>query len=48
MLFSNGETHSLKASGAGGGMPGGVAYHTASFDYAYRCVAVMERLLRQS
>lgn len=34
--------------GAGGGsMPGSVAYHMASFDYAYRCIAVMEWLFAQ-
>lgn len=33
--------------GAGGGMMGGAAYHMASFNYAYRCIAVMEWLFQQ-
>lgn len=33
---------------ASGGMMGGAAYHMASFDYAYNCVAVMEWLFRQT
>lgn len=33
--------------GAGGGMMGGVAYHMASFDYAYRCIAAMEWLFQE-
>ena len=38
-------------SGGKGGMNGGTdssAYHMASFDYAYNCVAVMEWLIQQS
>jgi len=34
----------------GGGQPGGMggaSYHMASFDYAYRCIAVMEWLFQQ-
>ena len=34
-------------AGEGGGM-GGASYHMASFDYAYRCIAVMEWLFQQS
>ena len=33
--------------GGAGSMMGGAAYHMASFDYAYRCVAVMEWLFNQ-
>lgn len=32
---------------ASGGMMGGAAYHMASFDYAYRCIAVMEWLFQK-
>lgn len=32
----------------GGGMGGSVAYHMASFDYAYNCIAVMEWLFQQT
>lgn len=35
------------AESAGGGMMGGVAYHMASFDYAYSSVAVMDWLFQQ-
>ena len=34
-------------AGGGGGM-GGAAYHMASFDYAYRCIAAMEWLFQQA
>jgi predicted peptidase len=34
-------------AGEGGGM-GGAAYHMASFDYAYRCIAAMEWLFQQA
>ena len=33
-------------AGSGGGM-GNASYHMASFDYAYRCIAVMEWLFQQ-
>ena len=33
---------------ASGNMMGGAAYHMASFDYAYNCVAAMEWLFQQS
>ena len=33
--------------GGAGSMMGGAAYHMASFDYAYRCIAVMEWLFSQ-
>ncbi len=35
------------AGGAAGGM-GGASYHMASFNYAYRCIAVMEWLFQNS
>lgn len=34
-------------AGSGGGM-GGASYHMASFDHAYRCIAVMEWLFQQA
>lgn len=45
----NGPSAGSPAGGAGqpGGM-GGASYHMASFDYAYRCIAVMEWLFQQS
>lgn len=33
---------------ASGGMMGGAAYHMASFDYAYNCIAAMEWLFNQT
>ncbi|MDO4537040.1 MAG: alpha/beta hydrolase-fold protein [Coriobacteriales bacterium] len=39
-------TIDASAGGMGGGM-GSASYHMASFDYAYRCVAVMEWLFQQ-
>jgi len=43
----NGEAHSGNTSGMSGGTDSS-AYHMASFDYAYNCVAVMEWLILQS
>ena len=40
-----GEMGGMGAGNAGGGM-GSVAYHMASFDYAYRCIAGMEWLFQ--
>ncbi len=47
--FISWETGTIEAgSGKGGrGGMGSAAYHMASFDYAYRCIAVMEWLFRQ-
>lgn len=37
-----------KGESSAEGMMGSVAYHMASFDYAYNCIAVMEWLFQQS
>lgn len=42
--FVSWSTGTIDASS--GGMMGGAAYHMASFDYAYRCIAVMEWLFQ--
>lgn len=48
--FVSWTTGTIEAGGGsmGGGMGGSVAYHMASFDYAYNCVAVMEWLFQQT
>lgn len=52
-LFAAGESANFVSWATGtidassGGMMGGAAYHMASFDYAYRCIAVMEWLFQQ-
>lgn len=48
MEQGGGETDSApNGDGGNGGGMGGVAYHMASFDYAYNCIAVMEWLFMQ-
>lgn len=52
-LFSSGTTQNFISWNTGtieasGNMMGGAAYHMASFDYAYNCIAVMEWLFDQS
>lgn len=43
----DGASGEKRPGGMGGGM-GGASYHMASFNYAYRCIAVMEWLFQQS
>lgn len=51
-LFATGKTHNFISWKTGtieasGNMMGSAAYHMASFDYAYNCIAVMEWLFTQ-